>query len=163
MSVTYVTKGKRTGLPGNLLVSTCVVVPFIYGSFVVQEPRLSVLLFMVIGFLSITRREVAKGIVDVEGDKAQDISTIAVVHGARNAAISSSIFLILAVALTPLPWVLELVSSWYLPFVILTDAGLVWSCLSLLQDYSRENARGVKNLILLWLFLGLMAFISGTS
>ena len=29
VSVTYVTKGKRTGFPGNLLVSTCVVIPFI--------------------------------------------------------------------------------------------------------------------------------------
>ncbi|MDH5664358.1 MAG: UbiA family prenyltransferase, partial [Candidatus Bathyarchaeota archaeon] len=35
--VTYTTKGKRTGLPGNLLVSTCVVIPFIYGGFVVEN------------------------------------------------------------------------------------------------------------------------------
>ena len=30
VSVTYITEGKRTGLPGNFLVSTCVVIPFIY-------------------------------------------------------------------------------------------------------------------------------------
>ena len=30
--VAYTTVGKRSGLPGNFLVSTCVAVPFIYGS-----------------------------------------------------------------------------------------------------------------------------------
>ncbi len=162
ISMTYVTKGKRTGLPGNFLVSTCVVVPFIYGSFVVQGLQLSVVIFIAIGFLSITGREIAKGIVDVEGDKSQNIGTIAVVYGEKTAAVASSIFLVLAVALTPLPWALVLVSPWYLLFVVLTDAGLVWSCFSLLRDYSRENARRVKNLILLWLFFGLLAFISGS-
>ncbi|MFQ5759260.1 MAG: UbiA family prenyltransferase, partial [Candidatus Bathyarchaeia archaeon] len=162
VSVTYVTKGKQTGLPGNFLVSTCVVIPFIYGSFVVQEPQLSIVIFTAIAFLSNTGREVAKGIVDVEGDKSQDIGTIAVLYGEKTAAVASSIFLVLAVALTPLPLALILVSPWYLLFVILTDAGLIWSCFSLLQDYSRENARRVKNLILVWLIFGLLAFVSGT-
>ena len=162
VSISYVTKGKQTGLAGNLLVSTCVVVPFIYGSFVVQEPQLSVVLFTVIAFLSNTGREIAKGIVDVEGDKSKDISTIAVLHGEKTAAVSSSVFLVLAVVLTPLPWALGLVSPLYLPSVILTDAGLIWSCVSLLRDYSRKNARKVKNLILLWFIAGLLAFVSGT-
>ena len=161
-SVTYVTKGKRTGLPGNLLVSACVAIPFIYGSFVVQAPRLSVVLFTAIAFLSNTGREIAKGIVDVEGDKSQNIGTIAVRYGEKTAAVVSSVFLVLAVLLTPLPWVWGLVSQWYLPFVILTDAGLFWSCVSLLRDYSRRNARRVKNLILLWFVTGLLAFVSGT-
>lgn len=162
VSVTYVTGGKRTGLPGNFLVSTCVVIPFIYGSFVVQAPKLSVVLFTAIAFLSNTGREIAKGIVDVEGDKAQDIHTIAVLHGEKTAAVASSVFFVLAIALTPLPWILKLVSPYYLAFVILTDAGLVWSCVSLLRDYSRENTRKVKNLIILWFVIGLLAFIAGT-
>ncbi len=162
VSMTYVTKGKQTGLLGNFLVSTCVVVPFIYGSFVVQKPQLSIVIFTVIAFLSNTGREIAKGIVDVEGDKSQGIDTIAVLYGEKTAAFASSVFLVLAVALTPLPWTLGLVSPWYLPFVILADAGLVWSCISLLRNHSRENARGVKNLVLLWFVMGLLAFISGT-
>jgi len=162
VSVTYVTRGKRTGLAGNFLVSTCVVIPFIYGSFVAQAPELSVVLFSAIAFLSNTGREIAKGIVDVEGDKAQNIHTIAVLHGEKTAAVASSVFFLLAVALTPLPWILKLVSPYYLALVILTDAGLIWSCVSLLRDYSRENTRKVKNLILLWFVIGLLAFILGT-
>ncbi|UCG45591.1 MAG: UbiA family prenyltransferase, partial [Candidatus Bathyarchaeota archaeon] len=33
VSIAYVTKGKQTGFLGNLLVSACVVTPFIYGGF----------------------------------------------------------------------------------------------------------------------------------
>ncbi len=160
--VTYTTKGKRTGLPGNFLVSTCVVIPFIYGGFVVENLELSVILFAAMVFLSITGREVAKGIVDVEGDRSQNVRTIALLYGERTAAVLSSILSILAVSLSPLPWLWDLVSDWFLPFVILTDAGLVMSSISLLRDYSRKNARKVKNLNLLWGATGLLAFVAGT-
>jgi len=34
ISITYITEGKGTGLPGNFLVSATVVIPFIYGGLV---------------------------------------------------------------------------------------------------------------------------------
>jgi len=160
--VTYTTKGKRTGLPGNLLVSTCVVIPFIYGGFVVENLKLSVILFAAMAFLSNTGREVVKGIVDVEGDRSQSVRTIALLFGERTAAVLSSILSVLAVSLSPLPWLWDLVSDWFLPFVILTDAGLIVSSISLLRDCSRKNARRMKNLNLLWFTTGLLAFIAGT-
>ncbi|MCW4002002.1 MAG: geranylgeranylglycerol-phosphate geranylgeranyltransferase [Candidatus Bathyarchaeota archaeon] len=160
--VTYTTKGKRTGLPGNFLVGACVVIPFVYGGFVVQNLKLYVILFSTIVFLSITSREVTKGIVDVEGDASEGIRTIAVLYGEKNAAVLSSVFSFLAVSLSPLPWLWGLVSNWFLPLVILTDVGLVISFVSLLRNYSRKNARRVKNLSLLWLTTGLLAFIMGT-
>jgi geranylgeranylglycerol-phosphate geranylgeranyltransferase len=162
VSVTYVTQGKRTGLFGNLLVSTCVVIPFIYGGFVAGSPELTTMIFVVIAFLSNTGREVTKDIVDIEGDKSQDIKTIPAVYGDRIAAFVSSIFFVLAVALSPLPWLLKLVSPWFLPLVILTDAGLVWSSFSLARDHSRNNARRVKNLALIWFLTGLLGFVAGS-
>ncbi len=160
--VTYTTKGKRTGLPGNFLVSACVVIPFIYGGFVVEKPGLPVIIFAAMVFLSITGREVTKGIVDVEGDKSQNVGTIAVLYGERTAAVASSILSVLAVSLSPLPWLWGLVSVWFLPPVILTDAGLIVSSISLLRDHSRKNAKRVKNLTLVWGTTGLLAFIAGT-
>ena len=159
--VAYTTKGKRTGLPGNFLVSACVVIPFIYGGFVVENLKLPVILFAAIAFLSNTGREVTKGIVDIEGDKSQNINTIAVMFGDKTAAFMASVFLVLAVVLSPLPWLWKLVSKWFLPFVILTDAGLILSSILLVRDYSRENARRVKNSILIWFITGLLAFVAG--
>jgi len=154
-SVTYITKGKRTGLPGNFLVSACVVIPFIYGGFVVEKPELPIILFTAIAFLSNTGREVTKGIVDVEGDRSQNVRTVAVLYGERTTAVASLFFSFLAVSLSPLPWLWGLVSDWFLPLVILTDVGLIVSSVSLLRDYSRKNARRVKNLSLVWFITGL--------
>jgi len=159
----YATKGKQTGLLGNFLVSICVAVPFIYGSFVVGKGfETAIMLFAGMAFLSNTGREIAKGIVDVEGDKSQNIRTIAVRYGERTAAAVASIFFILAVVLSPFPLLLNLVSQWFLPPVAVTDIGLIVSSILLIRDYSRKNAKKIKNLVLIWFLFLLLALIAGT-
>ena len=161
ISIAYITEGKGTGLPGNLMVSATVVIPFIYGGLAVGQLEIPTLVFVVIVFLSNTGREVTKGIVDVEGDRSHNIKTIAVRYGERTAAIVASAFSILAVCFSPLPYLWGFVSEWFLPPVILTDLGLVVSSVLLLRDYSRKNAKRTKNLTLIWFLTGLLAFILG--
>jgi geranylgeranylglycerol-phosphate geranylgeranyltransferase len=162
ISITYITKGKGTGLPGNFLVSASVVIPFIYGGFTVGNVETSIFLFAAIAFLSNTGREITKGIVDVKGDKSHKIKTIAVSYGEKTAAATATIFYLLAVSLSPLPWLWELVSNWFLPPVILTDIGLILTSILLLKDDSRKNAKRIKDLSLIWFTTGLVAFILGT-
>jgi geranylgeranylglycerol-phosphate geranylgeranyltransferase len=161
ISLTYITEGKGTGLPGNFLVSATVVIPFIYGGLIVGQIEKFTLLFVAIAFLSNTGREVTKGIVDVEGDRSHNIKTIAVTYGERTAAAVAAVFSFLAVCLSPLPWLWELVSDWFLPPVILTDIGMLASSILLLRNYSRKNAKRIKNLSLIWFTTGLLAFILG--
>lgn len=162
ITVSYVTVGKRSGLPGNFLVSTCVAIPFIYGSMAVTNTiQLNVLLFALMAFLSNTGREITKGIVDVKGDSTEGIKTLAVRYGDKKAAVAASIFYISAVALTPIPLLLGLVSIWFIPPVLVTDVGLVVSSAVLLKNYSRENARKIKKFVLLWFVFGLLAYILG--
>jgi|YelNatPaOPRAMG01_1025707.scaffolds.fasta_scaffold07125_10 geranylgeranylglycerol-phosphate geranylgeranyltransferase len=162
ISVGYVTFGKKTGLPGNFLVSACVSAPFIYGSLAVAGAvKANIWIFVSMVFLSNTGREVTKGIVDVQGDKARNVKTVAVLFGERKAAILSALFYLFSVALTPLPPLLGLVSVWFIPIVAVTDMGLIISSITLLKDYSRENAKKVKNQILGWFLVGLFAFIAG--
>ncbi|MGQ9530205.1 MAG: UbiA family prenyltransferase [Candidatus Bathycorpusculaceae bacterium] len=160
--VIYTIVGKRSGLPGNLLVGTCVAMPFIYGSVAavnVIEPN--VLIFVLMVFLSNTGREITKGIVDVQGDRMKNVKTLAVLYGEKIAAITAVLFYISAVFLSPTPWLLGYVSFWFVPLVAITDFGLLASSLMLLKDFSRENARKVKNTVLLWFIFGLLAFIAG--
>ena len=162
----YATKGKRTGVLGNLIVSTCIAIPFIYGSLIAKEvidKALSpiVIVFASLAFFSTVGREITKGIVDVEGDKLEGVKTVAVLHGSRKAAFSAAIFYILAVVLSFFPWLLGEVSVWYLLFVALADLGFIFSSTSLLHDYSRENARRVKNMVRIWMVISLFAFIAG--
>jgi geranylgeranylglycerol-phosphate geranylgeranyltransferase len=92
----------------------------------------------------------------------RNVKTIAVRFGPRKATIVATIFYLVAVALTPLPPILNLVNFWFIPLVTITDAGLVLSSIMLLMNYSRENARKVKNQILAWFLVGLIAFIVGS-
>ncbi|MEM3759731.1 MAG: geranylgeranylglycerol-phosphate geranylgeranyltransferase [Candidatus Bathyarchaeia archaeon] len=160
--VTYTTVGKRSGLPGNFLVSTCVAIPFIFGSVAtVSTVAPNVLIFVLMVFLSNTGREITKGIVDVQGDRTQNVKTLAVLYGEKKAATTAVLFYLSAVFLSPIPWLLGNVSFWFLPFVAITDFGLATSSFMLLKDFSRENARKVKKLVLLWFLVGLVAFIAG--
>jgi geranylgeranylglycerol-phosphate geranylgeranyltransferase len=159
----YVMWGKRTGFFGNLLVSVCVVIPFVFGGFAVGRGFTEAsVIFVVLAFLSNTGREITKGIVDVEGDRRKNVRTVAVSLGSRFAAVLSVVFYVSAVVLSVLPWKLGLVSAWFLPFVVVTDVGLIVSCVWLLRDFSRENAKQIKKLVLIWFIFGLLAFLAGT-
>jgi geranylgeranylglycerol-phosphate geranylgeranyltransferase len=163
ITATYITVGKRSGLPGNFLVSICVAIPFIYGSITaIGTVGLNVLLFASMAFLSNTGREITKGIVDVEGDSAEGVKTLAVRFGEKNAAVAAGAFYIFAVALTPVTWILRLVGIWFIPFVLVTDIGLVICSTILLADHSREKARKIKKVVLILFLIGLIAYISGT-
>jgi geranylgeranylglycerol-phosphate geranylgeranyltransferase len=162
--VAYVTFGKRTGLPGNFLVSVCVAIPFIYGSIIIFDEIIpSVIIFAFMAFLSNTGREITKGIIDVQGDKKEGIKTIAVRYSSKTASLVAVLFYTLAVSLTPIPLILGLVSFWFIPIIIVTDAAFLISSVFLLKNYSRENARKIKNLILLCFGLGLLSFLIGVS
>jgi geranylgeranylglycerol-phosphate geranylgeranyltransferase len=162
LTATYLTVGKRSGLPGNFLVSACVAVPFIYGSIIsIGTVGLNVLLFALMAFLSNTGREITKGIVDVKGDSAEGVKTLAVRFGERAAAIVAVAFYIFAIILTPVTWVLGLVGIWFIPFVLVTDLGLLTCSAFLLLDHSREKARRIKKAVLFLFLIGLLAYIFG--
>jgi geranylgeranylglycerol-phosphate geranylgeranyltransferase len=159
----YTTVGKRSGLPGNFLVSTCVAIPFVYGSLTIPPSivGLNVLFFVSMVFLSNTGREITKGIVDVQGDRAQGVKTLAVRWGEKKTAVAAASFYFSAVLLSPVPWLLRIVSPWFLPLVAITDFGLARSSVMLLKDHSRENARKIKKNVLVWFVFGLLAFVAG--
>ena len=159
----YSTFGKRMGFPGNLMVSACVSLPFVYGGIIAGGGAMgSSLLFALIAFLANTGREVTKGIVDVEGDRASGMRTVAVSMGPRIAVWVSVVFYISAVLVSYVPVYLDLVSIWYSPFVIVTDIGLVTLSYSLVVDPSRENSRRVKNRVLPLMLSGLVGFFAGS-
>jgi len=158
----YTTVGKRSGFPGNLLVSICVAVPFIYGNSAMTNTIMSnVTVFASIVFLSNTGREIVKGIADVEGDKTQNIRTLAVQFGQKKAALIAALFFVLSVLLSSFPWIIGFTSAWFIPPVIVTDVGLLYSTVILLRDSSRKSAKKIKAMVLVWFLFGLIAFLLG--
>ncbi|MCQ8898250.1 MAG: UbiA family prenyltransferase [Hadesarchaea archaeon] len=162
LSSYYNARGKRTGLPGNLMVSTCVAVPFLYGPLVLGEsPTPALSFFLLMAFLSNTGREILKGMADVEGDRRRGIRTLAVSRGPAGAAPFVLLFYASAVALSPLPLLLGEVSLWYLPPVAVADLGFLVAGLLSLRDPSPGRSLRLKRLSLLWMLFGLLAFLLG--
>ena len=160
--ILYNTRGKKTGLPGNMLVSLCVAIPFIYGSLLVGEDlKPTSAIFALLAFLSNTGREITKGIVDVLGDRSKNIMTIAVAYGEKAAAYIAALFYLSAVSLSIIPPLMGFVSTWFIPPVIMADIGFTASSILLIKKPTRENAKKIKNLALIWMMMGLIAFIIG--
>jgi 4-hydroxybenzoate polyprenyltransferase len=99
--------------------------------------------------------------VDVQGDKSFGIKTVAVRFGTLKAALVAAFFFLFAVCLSILPPVMGIVTLWFVPFVLVTDVGLVWCSASLIRKPERENARKVKRVVLFLFIFGLLAFIAG--
>jgi geranylgeranylglycerol-phosphate geranylgeranyltransferase len=112
-------------------------------------------------FLSNTGPEITKGIVDVKGDSAESVKTLAVRFGERTVTIVAVCFFVSAVVLTRITWLLVLVGILFVHFVLVTDVGLLACSAILLLDHSREKARKIKNTVLLLFLFGLFAYIFG--
>jgi geranylgeranylglycerol-phosphate geranylgeranyltransferase len=156
----YNAVGKRWGFAGNLMVSGTVAVPFIYGAFIVGIiPTLLLTTFASMAFLANTGREIIKGIADVAGDKVRKVRTLAITQGCKAASYHASFFYAFAVVLSFIP--LSSVSALYIPIVAVADIGFIYTGFSIVRNSSAERARKMKKFSLLWMLLGLVAFIAG--
>ena len=161
VAVAYNFKFKKTGLPGNALVSANVALPFIYGGLVVGRQTSLLLIFATLAFFSSMGREVVKGIVDVTGDAAKGIQSVAVKMGNAYAAKQGASLFLIAVALSVVPIALGVVSNYYIPLVIISDIGFALTSYSIVTNPSARNAKRNKKYALLWMLFGLLAFVFG--
>jgi geranylgeranylglycerol-phosphate geranylgeranyltransferase len=158
----YNTRGKRTGLLGNGVVSFNVALPFFFGGLAVNSLRPLLFVFFLLAFLANTAREVAKGIADVAGDSSKGIMTVAVTQGPKRAAKLAAAFFVAAVLLSFLAPVFDQkVSLFYYPGVIVADLGFLYSSYKLIRDPVPATARKVKTQVLVWMLLGLVGFFLG--
>jgi geranylgeranylglycerol-phosphate geranylgeranyltransferase len=160
--VSYNARMKKTGLLGNVLVSANVAVPFIYGGFAVGSPTWSLGIFALLALLASVGREIVKGIVDVPGDTARGVRSVAATKGNGIAARYGAILFIMTVALSGLPLALGLVTLYYVPLVAICDIGFLLTAYSLLSNSSPRNAKRNKRYVLIWMMFGLLAFLLGT-
>jgi geranylgeranylglycerol-phosphate geranylgeranyltransferase len=161
LMVYYNTRGKKTGLIGNAVVSFNVALPFFYGGLAVNKVSFLLFIFSLVAFLANFGREVAKGIADVKGDSLRQVRTLAVIRGPKIAASASAGLFAVAVLLSFLPPFLERISWLYYPPVIIADVGFLYSAYRLVGNQTPENIRTVKGHVLVWMLLGLVGFLLG--
>ena len=161
LMIYYNTRGKKTGLMGNAVVSFNVALPFFYGGLAVSKISPLLFIFSIVAFLANLGREVAKGIADLKGDSLRQVRTLAVVRGSKVAASASAVLFAIAVLLSFLPPFLESISWLYYPPVLVADVGFLYSAYRLVVNETPENVRSVKGHVLLWMLLGLVGFLLG--
>ena len=161
LDVLYDASLKRTGFIGNLIVSYSVAAPFIYGALALSRPIDSLIIAIsLMAFLSNLGREVIKGIIDVEGDRAAGVKTVAVVLGIRAAQAIGATFVILAVIVSLILPLYQAVNALYYLVIPTTDVILLYSAYLSLKTTDKETLRKAKDLMRLGMLIALIIFIA---
>ncbi len=153
--VVYSWKLKKLPLVGNLAVSFLVASTFLFGGAVMDNFSIPIFLAL-LAFLSNTGREIAKNIEDVKGDASANAKTIAVVAGKTFSSWVSIAFIFSAILLSPLPFLLNLLSIKYFYTVLAADLIFSYSCFMLF--ISPKKAQQMMKLAMI---IGLASFIFG--
>lgn len=150
---------RRGGVSKNLAVSYLVASPFLFGGLVADNTPATLLLVILAG-LANTSREIIKDIQDYEGDKAF-VKTLPAKMGIHGSAKLASAVLILAIALSPLPYLLGLLSRYYLYLVLPADALFLMAIPRFLRS-PVTHAAATQRLLKLGMALALGAFLLGS-
>jgi geranylgeranylglycerol-phosphate geranylgeranyltransferase len=145
---------KAEGLAGNLAISWLTGALFLFGGSAVDSLGLAWIL-AALAFLATLGREIVKDIQDIEGDRGSR-TTLPMRIGTAKAGWVGSVAFIAAVAMSPLPYLLDLLSVWYVPAVAVAD-GIFIYC-ALIHFRSPEKGQKVAKLAML---VALIAFLLG--
>ena len=152
---------KRTGIWGNMIVSSLVSLPFIYGATAVgRGGNLFIWSLSTAAFFATLGREILKGIADIKGDRAKGIRTVAVRYGRKVAGLLVLVFFVIAVMDSWLPIVYEPIGIKYVSFIIITDIGFLISGLRIFLKPDPLRALREKKVVLLWMLTAMLAYVS---
>jgi geranylgeranylglycerol-phosphate geranylgeranyltransferase len=153
LMLSYEVRLKRDALTGNLEIALLTGMLFLLGGAVVGMMERTYIIAL-LAFLAILGREIVKDIEDMEGDF--DRLTLPKRIGARNAGIAASASFLIAVALSPLPYIDGTFGIWYLGGVLFADATFIYCAIV----HFRNPTKGQK-MAKYGMLLALMAFLIG--
>lgn len=158
----YTPVGKRSGLPGNMMVAFCVSVPPVCGALMVGSINIIIVAVFLLTFLSSTGREITQGIADMKGDRMGKVKSLALVHGPRAAAVIASLFFALTALVGPLLFVIvfEGTNSPLILLILLAEIGFFYSSVILLRNPGKDVALHVCSQVTMWMVTGLVVFFA---
>ncbi len=154
----YEFKTKNLGLIGNLSISWLSASLFLFGGLAILNSFSSELepiwLLFSLAFFATLAREIIKDIQDVKGDVGR--TTLPKKIGIKNAGNIAMISLIVAMIISPLPYVLDMFSYPYLIVIMLADAIFLYS-VYIIRASPGKAAKFTKHAMM----IALLAFIVG--
>ncbi len=158
--VTYTTVFKGTPGLGNALVSYLVGSTFLFGGAAVSSlwGLNAPLVLGVLAALSTFTREVIKDVEDVAGDREAGLRTLPIAVGERRSLWVGVASLGVAVAVSPVPYLLGTFGAVYLAIVAVADAVMAYACYEAFSDPAAAQSRFKYGT-----FLAAAAFVVGRA
>ena len=148
---------KNQGFVGNIVVAFLSSMSFTFGGTAVGNPFASLLLSLLTFFL-FTGREILKDVQDVKGDLFTR-NTLPMRIGEKKAVLVASIFLMVAVLLSPLPYLLHQLRISYLIIIIMVDVLAFYVIIQNIRDL--QNTERSVSLTRIAAAVGVIAIILG--
>lgn len=146
---------KKSGLPGNLMVSFSVGMTFIYGGASVGLPfHKMVLFFGLIAALIDLGEEIAADAMDIKGDELINSKSVAIKYGRDTALKISSFIFFLVVMLSLVPFILNWFPDIYLIPIGIMDISIAYPAIRLLNSKNEEGRKYIR-----WIYLGAISGI----
>lgn len=153
--VTYEWKTKAWGLVGNVIISSLVGLVFIDGSLSIRLTYV-VIILSIMAFLANLAREIVKDVEDVSGDINR--TTLPKKIGKGLSLVAAAVLIVVAVSLTPIPYIFFKWNGFYAFTVALSDAIFLASVFFFFNDQTKG-----QNLIKIGMVVGLIAFLVGSA
>lgn len=148
------------GLPGigNAVVAYLGGSTFLFGAAAVDALGTPPLVLALLAALSTLAREIIKDVEDVEGDKAEGLTTLPIAIGKRRSLWIATVLLLVAVISSPLPYLAGIFSVAYLAVVLPADGIMVYAGVRAFDDPSTG-----QSLMKYGMFLAAGAFVIGRA
>ncbi len=149
---------KRKVLVGNISVSYLTGSTFLFGgaAFGVKGIEIVSILFL-LSMLATFAREIVKTIEDMEGDKKDGAMTLPIRIGEKSATYTACASGIIAVILSPVPYLMKLFNVYYLYIAGIADLIFIYAMAMILKKNPSASSKYFK----VAMFFALLAFIAG--
>lgn len=165
-AIAYDVKIKKIKPIGNFYIAYIMAVPFLFGAAAIS-PNIPPIIWLLasIAFFAGVGREIMKDVMDMAGDRAQGVRSFPMYIGERNAYRVASVFYIIAVMMSLIPFFLLKDTAYYgnmvyLALIGVTDALFLATAAILLVKSSPPTALFRKTTLVAIVF-GLLAFLQG--
>jgi geranylgeranylglycerol-phosphate geranylgeranyltransferase len=146
---------KKSGLPGNLMVSFSVGMTFIYGGASVGLPfHKMVLFFGLIAALIDLGEEIAADAMDIKGDQLIKSNSLAIKYGKSASLQISGYIFFFVILLSFVPFIMNWFSIVYLIPIGIMDISIAYPALRLLNSKNEEGRKYIR-----WIYLGAISGI----
>jgi geranylgeranylglycerol-phosphate geranylgeranyltransferase len=155
----YASSLKRKVFIGNLTVAYLSGSTFLFGgsAYGMKGIEVTGVLFL-LSMLATLAREIVKAIEDIEGDRKDGAVTLPVRIGERHSAYIASLVGVMAVILSPIPYLVSLFNENYLIAVAIADVFFLYAVYLIMDRQPAKSSKYFKTAM----FFGLLAFIAGS-